>query len=114
MTLTINDTSMTSDHTVHTARQAPSGYGWKVSWLPGQVLDRNAAITAISLADVAAERGPHEGHRLRSHIQGWAAAQLGPTGHDAVALASQPPCDIRGQQKQDSERPGAFVARDGR
>ena len=51
MTLTIDDTTMTSDQTAHTARQAPSRNGWEVSWLPGQVLDRNTAITAMILAD---------------------------------------------------------------
>ena len=109
MTLTINDTTMTSDQTAHTARQAPSGHGWEVSWLPGQLLDRNAAITAMTLADTAAERDLHEGHRLWPHIQGW-AAELGLTGHDAVARASQPPGDIRSQQKQDGERPDPDAA----
>ena len=56
MTLTINDTTMTSDQTAHTARQAPGRqHGWEVSWLPGQVLDRNTAITAMILADTAAD-----------------------------------------------------------
>jgi hypothetical protein len=41
MTLTIHDTTMTSDRTAHTARHAPSRNGWEVSWLPGQVLDCN-------------------------------------------------------------------------
>jgi hypothetical protein len=37
MTLTINDTTMTSDQTAHTARQAPgSEHRWEVSWLPGR------------------------------------------------------------------------------
>ena len=50
MGLTINDTSMTSTHTGHTARQAPGRpHGWEVSWLPGQILDRNSAITAMVL-----------------------------------------------------------------
>ena len=40
MTLTINDTTMTSDQTPHTARQAPGQNGWKVSWLPGRALER--------------------------------------------------------------------------
>jgi hypothetical protein len=54
MTLTINDTMMTSDQTAHTARQAPSReHLWEVSWLPGRVLDRNSAITAMVLADQA-------------------------------------------------------------
>ena len=48
MTLTINDTTMTSDQT---ALQASSGHSREVSWLPGQLLDRNAAITAMTLAD---------------------------------------------------------------
>jgi hypothetical protein len=41
MTLTISDTTMTSDHTAHTARQTPGlQHQWEVSWLPGQTLDR--------------------------------------------------------------------------
>ena len=35
MTVTINDITMTSDQTAHTARQAPgSQHLWEVSWLP--------------------------------------------------------------------------------
>jgi hypothetical protein len=90
MTLTITGTTMTSDHTAHTARQAPGRNGWEVSWLPGQTLDRNTAITAITLAEVAAKDDLHEGHRLWPHIQGW-AAELGLTGPDAIARATQPP-----------------------
>ncbi len=56
MTLRIDDTSMISDQTAHTARHAPDRNGWEVSWLPGQTLDRNSAITAMILADTAAER----------------------------------------------------------
>jgi hypothetical protein len=100
---------MTSDQTDHTARQAPSKHGWEVSWPPGQLLDRDAAITAMVLADTAAERDLHEGHRLWPYLQGW-AAELGLTGHDAVARTSQPPGDIRSQQKQDGERPGPDAA----
>jgi hypothetical protein len=93
MTLTIGDTTMISDQSAHTARQAPSRNGWEVSWLPGQTLDRNTAITAMTLAEAAAGTGLHEGHRLWPHIQGW-AAELGLTGPEAVAAASQPPGDI--------------------
>jgi hypothetical protein len=89
MTLTINDTTMTSDRTPHTARHAPDRNGWEVSWLPGQPLDRNTAITAMILADTTAEPGLREGHRLWPHIQSW-AAELGLTGPEAVAAASQP------------------------
>ena len=104
MTLTINDTTMTSGQI---ARRAPRGHGWEASWLPGQLLDRNATVTAITLAGTAAERDLHEGHRLWPHIQGW-AAQLGLTGHDAVARASQPPGDIRepAEARRRTARPG--------
>ena len=101
MTLTINDTTMTSDQTAHTARHAPDRNGWEVSWLPGQTLDRNTAITAMILADTTAEPDLHEGHRLWPHIQSW-AAELGLTAPDAIAQASQPPGDINRQQEQAS------------
>ena len=108
MALTINDTAMTSDQTAHTARQAPSGHGWEVSWLPGQTLDRNSAITAMTLADTA-EPGLHEGHRLWPHIQGW-AGELGLTAPDAIARASQPPGGINRQQEQASRQPDREAA----
>ncbi len=55
MSLTINDATMTSDQSPHTARQVPGHrHGWEVTWLPGQVLDRDTAITAMILADIAA------------------------------------------------------------
>src|SRR6266704_2046114 len=60
MTLTINDTTMTSDQTPHMARHAPSRNGWEVSWLPGRALDRNSAITAMILADTAADQRVRE------------------------------------------------------
>ena len=70
MTLTINDTTMTSDQTAHTARQAPgSQHLWEVSWLPGRVLDRNSAITAMVLADQAGVHDLNERHRLWPHIE---------------------------------------------
>jgi hypothetical protein len=104
MTLTINDTTMTSDQTLHTARQtAGLEHRWEVSWLPGQTLDRNTAITAMTLADIAAEKGVHEGHRLWPHIQSW-AEELGLTGSDAIARASQPPVSPRHQGRRTAER----------
>ena len=104
MTLTINDTTMTSDQTAHTARQAPSReHHWEVSWLPGRVLDRNSAITAMALADQAGVHDLNERHRLWPHIERW-AAELGLTGHDAVNRISQP--GSPGQQHgRERERP---------
>ena len=109
MTLTIHDTAMTSDQTAHTARHAPSQNGWEVSLLPGQVLDRNTAITAMILADTTAETDPQEGHRLWPHIQSW-AAELGLTGPEAVAAASHPPSDINRKHEQAGRRPDREAA----
>ena len=109
MTLTINDTTMTSDQTSHTAQQAPGRNGWEVSWLPGRTLDRNTAITAMILADTTAEPDLHEGHRLWPHIQSW-AQELGLTGPDAIARASQPPTDITRQQEEADRQPDREAA----
>ena len=109
MTLTINDTTMTSDQTAHTARPAPGRNGWEVSWLPGQTLDRNSAVTAMVLAGTAAEPGLHEGHRLWPHIQGW-AQELGLTAPDAIARVSQPPGDLNRQEEQASRQPDREAA----
>ena len=106
MTLTINDTTMTSDQTAHTARQAPgSQHLWEVSWLPGRVLDRNSAITAMVLADQAGVHDLNERHRLWPHIESW-AGELGLTGPDAVARASQPAAETSShrQPEQDGGR----------
>jgi hypothetical protein len=109
VTLTISATTMTSDQSAHTARHAPERNGWEVSWLPGQTLDRNTAITAMTLADTAAEPGLREGHRLWPHIQGW-AGELGLTAPDAIARTSQPPGGINRQQEQASRQPDREAA----
>jgi hypothetical protein len=96
MTLTITDATMTSDQTAHTARQAPGRqHLWEVSWLPGRVLDRNSAVTAMVLAYQAGVHDLNERHRLCQHIEGW-AAELGLTGSDAVNRVSRP--SVVGQQ----------------
>lgn len=53
---------MTSDQTRHTARRDPerSG-GWRVSWLPGRVLTRDQAVTAMILAGETAATGDDPG-----------------------------------------------------
>jgi hypothetical protein len=104
MTLTILDTTMTSDRNPHTARHAPRQTGWEVSWLPGQILDRNTAITAMTLADAAEEPGLREGHRLWPFIKDW-AAELGLTGPDAITRAAQPPGSSR-RQEHATRQPG--------
>jgi len=109
MTLTITDTAMTSDQTPHTARHTPSQNGWQVSWLPGRTLDRNTAITAMILADTVTHEQVREGHRLWPHIQGW-ADELGLTGREAVAAASQPPGDLNRERDPDGGRLGREAA----
>ena len=109
MTLRINDTTMTSDRSARTARHAPGQNGWEVSWLPGQTLDRNTAITAMTLADITAEPDLRGDHRLWPHIQGW-AEELGLTAPDAIAKASQPPGGINRQQEQASRQPDREAA----
>jgi hypothetical protein len=109
VTLTIGDTSMSSDQSGHTARHRPDRGGWEVSWLPGQILDRNAAITAMTLAEVASDRDLYEGHRLWPFVQGW-AAELGLTGPDAVARAAQPPSDLNRQQEPAARQPDREAA----
>jgi hypothetical protein len=105
MTLKITGTTMTSDQSAHTARQAPSGHGREVSqpWMPGQMLDGNTAVTAMVLADIVGRGDLPEGHRLWPHIHGW-AAELGLTGPDAIARASQPPPGTNRQQQEPARR----------
>jgi hypothetical protein len=103
MTLTITGTTMTSDQSVHTARRVPDRNGWEVSWLPGQILDRNTAITAMTLADTAAEDDPDERHQLWPLIQSW-AGELGLTTHEAIARASQAPESASPRKDASAER----------
>ena len=109
MTLTINDTTMTSDQTAHTARHAPKRDGWEVSWLPGRTLDRNSAITAMILADTTTGEQVREGHRLWPQIRAW-AAELGLTGSEAAAATSQPPGDLNHEHEPDGGRLGREAA----
>lgn len=85
--LTITDTEMTSDATRHTAAVLPGVIveggptAWGVTWLPGRLLTRNLAITAMTIAEVIAEHDSggdplRAGHRLWVHLEGW-AAELG-------------------------------------
>jgi hypothetical protein len=80
---------MSSPATPHTARA--SGEGWEVSWLPGRTLTRNQAITAMVIANVVGDRGVGLAEDpIWPHLDGW-AGELGLSGADAVARASELP-----------------------
>ena len=105
MSLSIGDTAMTSDQSTHTARQVPGpSRGWEVSWLPGQVFDRNTAITAMILADIAATGDIRPDHRLWPVVESW-SAEVGLTGPDAISRASQPLPGSSRQQEPVIEQP---------
>lgn len=90
MSLTITTAMMISSHTTHTA-QVMDADGWEVSWLPGRRLTQNQAITAMTIAEVVATRFPIEcTDPLWDHLDNW-AAELGLTGPNAVARASESP-----------------------
>jgi len=85
----ITDTHMTSPDTPHTA--AAIGGGWEVTWLPGRTLDRNQAITAMTIADTVGGRGVGlSDDPTWSFLDNW-AAELGLSGPEAVVRASEPP-----------------------
>ena len=109
MTLTISDTAMTSDRSHCTARHSPDRNGWEVSWLPGQLLDRNTAITAMTLADTAAEHDLHDRHPLLPHVESW-AEELGLTAPEAIARASQPPSVTDREQEPANQQPSHEAA----
>jgi len=109
MSLTIDDTAMTSDQSAHTARRSPERNGWEMSWLPGRILDRNRAVTAMTLADAAAEHDLHQRHRLWPHIQGW-AGELGLSAPEAISMTFQSPCGINRQQDPAGQYPDPEAA----
>jgi hypothetical protein len=101
MNLTFTDDTISGDSTRHTARLATGHqHAWEVSWLPGRLLDRNSAITAMVLAEVVGTRVPQAGDRYWPHIEGW-AAELGLTAPDALTRISQPAGGISAEHHPD-------------
>ena len=81
MNIRITDEAMTSDTTPHSARA--EGDGWTVTWLPGRVLTRNQATTAMVLAETVAGGVGDHADKQWLFIEEW-ANELGITGADAV------------------------------
>jgi hypothetical protein len=93
MALTITDKIMRSDQPEHTARLRHFGAGdaWQVSWLPQRLMDRHAAITAMTLADLVSQAegiSSHDDPRWPT-IEAL-AAELCLSGPDAVVRISEP------------------------
>lgn len=92
MALTILDDIISSDRTAYSAYLLPGeARRWEVTWLSGRRLNRNAAITAMLLADVTSSADDiRPSHRLWVHVQSW-AAELGLTAPDVLARTALVP-----------------------
>ena len=111
MTLTITDTTITSDQNPHTARQAPGRqHNGKCPGCPARPWTATPPSPRWSWPTLAGQGDLHEGHRLWPHIQGW-AAELGLTGPDAIARASQPPRGLDPGQERASGQPDSGAGR---
>jgi hypothetical protein len=91
---TIGDDRMTSTGTRHEAMVAPGvdqyePGAWSVTWLPGVRLDRNQAITAMTLAEYV-DSGVVGSSVMRgwAFVQGW-AKELDLSAEDAVDLITR-------------------------
>jgi hypothetical protein len=91
VTTAITDTEMSSDATPHTATARPVVPGeptrWSVTWLPGRALTRDQAITAMTIAEIVADRAHAQTgtEAWRPHLTAW-AAELGLTPDEATEL----------------------------
>jgi hypothetical protein len=96
MALTITDKIMRSDATPQTAElhHFEAGDAWRVSWLPRRLMDRNAAITAMTLAEQIDPNGLWD-YRNSANIDA-SAAELGLTGPQAIGM-------IRSLPQRDAE-----------
>lgn len=88
MSTTITDDTMTSTNSPHTARRVDGG--WTVSWLPDRILDRNQALTAMTIAELVATNHVTPGSRYWLHLRAW-AAELGLTESEAIVRTSLAP-----------------------
>jgi hypothetical protein len=110
MSIGIDGDQMTCNATGHTAHRSDAG--WQVSWLPGRMLTRDQAITAMTLGEVAA-RDPHSGDRIWPFAEGW-AAELDLPAAEAIRLArSHQAAGRQRQVSRDAERDVGAPGREG-
>jgi hypothetical protein len=100
MALTVTDQVMRSTDTPHNACRLPTEANpdadvWAVSWLPKRRLTRDQAVTAMTIAEevgrISAAAGPEAYDGKFWALIDSLAAELGLTGPDAVARASESP-----------------------
>lgn len=75
MSIQITDDLMESNQTEHRAVRVSAPcqpQQWRVSWLPGRLLGRNEAVTAMTVAETLAD-GPPTGHVARLLVTAYAA-----------------------------------------
>jgi hypothetical protein len=114
MALTITDKIMRCEVTPHSAElhHFEAGGAWRVSWLPRRLMDRDAAITAMTLADlVSADGGIGLADDKRWPEVDDLAAELGLSGPDAVVRANEPPAGSQPTGRQRDSRCGPVRAR---
>ena len=88
MAITITLDRMSDTDSDHTAVRV-STTGWRLSWLPTEVVTRDQAITGLMLA-AAVAHGVVPGHPRWPHVKNW-AAELGLSGLEALALVTVTP-----------------------
>lgn len=87
--LHITSEAITAGTTRHRAQRQPDGC-WTVTWLPGRVLDRSQAITAMLLTATVATRQWWHDDPMWARVDTW-AAELGLSGPVALVRASYAP-----------------------
>lgn len=98
MSLHITEHAMHSGDTIHAAARIVDAATpfvdsdhWRVTWLPGRVLTRNQAITALILAETITamqDQGATSKHPMWPHVDNW-ARELGLTGPHAMTLVTE-------------------------
>jgi hypothetical protein len=84
MALQVTETEIRSSESDHVAREVAKG--WEVSWLPGRVLDRHEATSAMLLADIVGS-GLSVGDERWPALDAF-ARELDLSGPEAVVRAS--------------------------
>ena len=93
MSLTTANDLITSDRTPHTARRlAGHQHLYVVSWMPLYPVGRNAAITAMTIADLVGDGDRPPNVTLIDSL----AAEIGMPGASAIAQVMEPPdeCEL--------------------